>query len=93
MASGARKGSSRVEQERARAYRARQEFHAALIARRRRDNLVAGIAGGALILAIVGGQLAYYTLGPGAPIPTPTDSPSPTSTVMPTPGETPTPTP
>lgn len=77
MATGAGKSRSHVEKERARVYRARQEFHAGLQARRRRDNLIAGIGGGILVLAIVAGQVAYYTLGPGTPAPAP--SPTPTS--------------
>lgn len=91
MATGAGKKQSRDAKERTRVYQARQEFHDGLIARRRRDNLIAGIAGGVLILAVVGGQVAYYTLGPGTPAP----APSPTSSVTPTPGVTgePTPTP
>lgn len=82
MATGAGKKQTREERERARVYRARQQFHQGLIARRRRDNLIAGIAGGALIFAVIGGQVAYYTLGPGAPAPTP--SPTPTMTPAPT---------
>lgn len=95
MATGAGKKQTREERERARVYRARQEFHQGLITRRRRDNVIAGVAGGALILAVVGGQVAYYTLGPGAPTPTPAPSPTPTTTVTPTPSDTPavTPTP
>lgn len=89
MATGAGKKQTREERERARVYRARQEFHQGLLARRRRDNLIAGVAGGVLILAVVGGQIAYYTLGPGAPAPAP--SPTPTTTVAPEPSETPTP--
>lgn len=86
MATGAASRQSREAKERTRAYRARQEFHDSLVARRRRDNLVAGIAGGALILAVVGGQIAYYTLGPGTPEPAP--SPTATSSVTPTPAPT-----
>lgn len=82
MATGAGKKQSREAKERTRLYRARQEFHDGLIARRRRDNLVAGLAGGILILAIVGAQTLYYTAGPGAPTPTP--SPSATPTPVPT---------
>jgi len=91
------KKQSRVEKERARVYRARQEFHRGLVARRRRDNLVAGVAGGLLILAVVGGQVAYYTAGPGAPAPapTPTDSGTPAAPPAELPGssEIPAPTP
>lgn len=101
MASGAGKKGDRAAKERARLYLARQEYHEGVQRRRRRDNLIAGIAGGALILAVVGGQLAYYTLGPGAPEPEPspsvtptpttavTESPSPTATVTPSPSPTP----
>ena len=78
MATGAGKKQSREAKERTRLYRARQEIHDGLIARSRRDNLVAGVAGGILILAIVGGQTLYYTAGPGAPTPTPSPSATPT---------------
>jgi len=85
VAAGAGKRQSRDERERTRVYQARQEFHEGLIARRRRDNLIAGIAGGVLILAVVGGQIAYYTLGPGAPVPEPTATATPTPSVSETP--------
>ncbi|MFT4052319.1 MAG: dioxygenase [Microbacterium sp.] len=81
MATGAGKKQSREARERTRAYQARQEFHEGQVARRRRDNLVAGIAGGVLILAAVGGQIAYYTLGPGAPEPTATATATPTASI------------
>lgn len=86
---------AREARERARLYQARQEFQDGVQRRRRRDNLIAGIAGGALILAVVGGQIAYYTLGPGqpAPAPSPTVSPTPTPTATPSPTPTPTTTP
>ena len=89
------KKQSRDEKERARLYRARQEFHASLIARQRRDNVIAGVAGGLLILAVVGGQVAYYTAGPGAPTPAPTDAgtPAPTPVELPGSSEIPAPTP
>lgn len=83
MATGAGNRQSREAKERTRAYQARQKFHEGLLARRRRDNLIAGVAGGALILAVIGGQIAYYTLGPGTPEPAP--SPTPTTSVTPTP--------
>lgn len=83
MASGAGKKSARASRDRARLYQARREFHQGLEQRRRRDNIVAGVAGGALILAVIAGQVAYFTVGPGqpapAPSPTPTSSPSPTA--------------
>lgn len=63
------RGRSRTdaaERERARLYEARRSFHLGVAARRRRDDLIAVIAGGLLILAVIGGQVAYYTVGPGA---------------------------
>ncbi len=83
---------TRTERERARLYQARQELHDAQLRRRRRDNLIAGIAGGALILAVTGGQIAYFTLGPGAPAPAPSPTPTPTQS-MDAPATTPEPTP
>ena len=55
-------------------YQARQEFHDGQARRRTRDNLIAGIAGGLLILGVVAAQTAYFVAGPGAPEPTPTST-------------------
>lgn len=96
MANGGKDRSSRESRERARLYQARQEFHSGQARRRTRDNLVAGIVGGALILAVVGAQTAYFVSGPGAPEPSPTTTgmtPAPTTTPTPTPSTTTTPTP
>lgn len=80
MATGKGKTPSRETRERARLYQARQQYHAAGIARRRRDDLIAGIAGGVLIVGILVGQAMYFTAGPGAPAPVPTSTPSPAPT-------------
>ena len=77
MATGAGKKNARVESERVRLYQARQQFHAGTVKRRTRDNIVAGIGGAVLILAILGGQWAYFEAGPGAPAPTPTPTSTP----------------
>ncbi|MFI8631983.1 dioxygenase [Microbacterium sp. NPDC077663] len=80
MAAGRSKGrDSAHERERARLYEARRRFHDSVIRRRRRDNLVAAFAGGVLIVALLGAQIAYYTVGPGLPEPAPT----PTAPVAP----------
>jgi hypothetical protein len=90
VASSAGKKDARAVRERARLYEARQQFHDGRVRRRRRDNLIAGVAGGLLIVAVLGAQTLYYTAGPGVPAPTPT----PTTTVAPTPApDAPTPTP
>lgn len=93
MANGASGKQSREEKERARVYRARQEFHASLGARRRRDNLIAGIAGAVLLVAIIAAQVAYFTVGPSTPAPSLTPSSTSTSTPAPEPTATDTPSP
>ncbi len=97
MSTGGRDRASRAERERARAYQARLAFHDAKIRRRTRDNVIAGIAGGILILGVAGAQIAFYTAGPGVPQPTPTPSsseapaPVPTGPLAPDPTVSPTP--
>jgi hypothetical protein len=88
---------TRDARERSRIYQARQKFHEDQARRRRRDNLLAGIIGGVLIIAVLGGQVAYFTMGPGTPEPapsvSPTSTPAPTESPSATPSATPTPTP
>ena len=79
MAAGGKDRDARAARERARAYQARQEFHEGQVRRRTRDNLIAGIVGGVLILAVVGAQVAFYTVGPGKPVPSPRTSPPPST--------------
>ncbi|MCM3696675.1 dioxygenase [Microbacterium oleivorans] len=96
MAAGRSKGrDSAQERERARVYEARRRFHASVDQRRRRDNLIAGVAGGLLIVALLGAQVAYYTVGPGTPepAPTPTAPASPSGTPSPDVSGSPTPSP
>ena len=99
MTTGGKDRGGREARERTRLYQARQEFHAGQGRRRTRDNLIAGIAGGLLILGVIAAQTAYFVVGPGAPepsptsTPTPTVTPTPTDTPEPTPSSTPTPTP
>ncbi len=93
MAAGGKQRDTREERERARLYQARQAFHEGRSRRRTRDNLIAGIAGGLLILAIVAGQAAYFMAGPGAPVPTPSVSSSPSPATTPDPDVSPTATP
>jgi hypothetical protein len=88
VATGGKQRDTRAERERVRVYQARQAFHAGQSRRRTRDNLIAGIGGGLLILAIVAGQAAYFTAGPGAPAPTPTATPTPAGSGSPAPSPT-----
>ncbi|QEW00044.1 dioxygenase [Microbacterium caowuchunii] len=80
MASGrnGRGRGSAQERERARLYQARRDFHRSVARRRTRDNVLAGVVGGFLILAVIGGQVAYFTMGPGTPAPSPAPSTSTT---------------
>jgi len=71
----------RAAHERARLYAARREYHDGLARRRSRDNVIAAVAGGVLILAAIGAQVAYFTAGPGAPAPAESPAPSPTETL------------
>jgi len=76
-----------------RTYQARRQFHDGQVRRRTRDNLIAGIAGGILVLGIVGIQTAYFVAGPGAPAPAPSSTSTPAPSGEPDPSPTPTPTP
>ncbi|MGV9193032.1 dioxygenase [Microbacterium sp. MC2] len=91
MATGAGKKNARAESERARLYQARRQFHAGTVRRRTRDNLIAGVGGGVLILAILGAQWAYFTAGPGRPEPTPASTSTPAPSPEPTPSASPEP--
>jgi hypothetical protein len=88
VAAGGKQRETREERERGRVYQARRAYHDGRARRRTRDNLIAGVAGGLLIAAVVAGQAAYFMAGPGTPTPSPT--PTPTSTVTPEPSTTPT---
>ncbi len=90
MAGRGKNRDDRAAQERARVYAARREFHAGLARRRTRDNVIAAVGGGALILAVLAGQTVYFTLGPGAPVPADTPSPTPTTTTPASPTPAPT---
>lgn len=85
VASGGKDRDARAARERTRTYQARREFHEGQVRRRTRDNILAGVVGGVLILAVVGGQIAFYTVGPGRPAPSPSSSPSPSAPVSPSP--------
>lgn len=96
MATAGKGRETREARERARVYQARLQLHEAQSRRRRRDNVIAGIVGGLVILAASGAQVAYFTAGPGAPEPSPSASPgapmSPTPSTEPSPSGTPAPT-
>lgn len=87
MARGGKQRGTRAERERTRIYQARRSFHEGLSRRRVRDNLIAGIGGGVLLVAILIGQTLYYTGGPGAPLPSPSATPGSSPSGTPAPSE------
>ena len=86
MATGGKDRDARAARERTRLYEARRQFHDGQARRRTRDNLIAGVVGGVLVLGLIGAQTLYFGAGPGAPEPSPASTPTPTAT---TPGPTP----
>jgi len=86
VATGGKDRDARAARERTRLYEARRQFHDGQARRRTRDNLIAGVVGGVLVLGLIGAQTLYFVAGPGAPEPTPSSTPTPTAT---TPGPTP----
>ena len=89
MATGGKNRDARAARDRTRLYEARRQFHEGQARRRTRDNLIAGIVGGVLVLGLIGAQTVYFVAGPGAPDPAPSSTPTPTET---TPAPTPSPT-
>lgn len=75
---------ARQARERLRAYQARQRVHERSVARRKRDNWIAGIAGVVIVALAVGAQLLYFGAGPGAVSASPSASPSAAPTPTPT---------
>jgi peptidyl-prolyl cis-trans isomerase B (cyclophilin B) len=71
--------ADRAARQRLRSYTARQTVHRTQVQRRRRDNIIAGIALLAVIVLATVAQVLYFTAGPGIPAATPTASPSPTA--------------
>lgn len=94
MATGGKDRDARAARERTRLYQARRQFHADQARRRTRDNVIAGIVGGVLVLGLVAVQTVYFVAGPGAPAPAPTSTPTPSATTpAPTPSGSPEPSP
>ncbi|GAA5027354.1 dioxygenase [Microbacterium fluvii] len=87
MAAVGKDRAAREARERARLYQARQQLHEAQEHRRTRDNVMAAVIGAVLIVAILGAQWAYFSVGPGQPVPTPsaTSTPAPTDSATPEP--------
>ncbi|WP_426183115.1 hypothetical protein [Microbacterium sp. TWP3-1-2b2] len=68
---------SRAEAERARLYAARTAWHDGQIRRRTRDNLIAGIVGGLLVVGAIASQSVHASVFAPEPEPTETSTPGP----------------
>ncbi|GGD78295.1 hypothetical protein [Microbacterium murale] len=68
---------SRAESERARLYAARTAWHDGQIRRRTRDNVIAGIIGGLLVVGAVASQSVHAAVFAPEPEPTETSTPGP----------------
>jgi peptidyl-prolyl cis-trans isomerase B (cyclophilin B) len=67
--------TDRVARDRVRAYEARQEVHTHIIARRKRDNIIAVVAVVLISAITVGAQLLHVAITPATPTATPTAEP------------------
>jgi hypothetical protein len=68
---------SRAEAERARLYAARTAWHDGQIRRRTRDNLIAGVVGGLLVVGAIASQSVHAAVFAPEPEPTETSTPGP----------------
>ena len=69
---------AREARTRARAYQARRAVHEHQQKRRARDNVIAAIGLGVVLVLAVGAQLLYFNGGPGTAAPTPSATPTAT---------------
>ncbi|MDQ0645506.1 hypothetical protein [Microbacterium murale] len=68
---------SRTETERARLYTARATWHERQNRRRTRDNLIAGVVGGLLVVGAIASQSVHAAVVAPEPEPTETSTPGP----------------
>jgi peptidyl-prolyl cis-trans isomerase B (cyclophilin B) len=68
---------AREARDRLKLYNARQTVHATKVTRRRRDNLIAVIAGLVVIALATGAQILFFSAGPGVPEAEPSASATP----------------
>lgn len=68
---------SRTDTERARRYAARTAWHESRITRRTRDNTIAGVVGGIIIVCAIASQSVHAAVFAPEPEPTATTTPTP----------------
>ncbi|MBO9626223.1 MAG: hypothetical protein J7484_07595 [Microbacterium sp.] len=84
---------ARTQAERARLHAARNAWHEGQLRRRVRDNTIASIVGGLIVVAAIGSQVAHAQVTAPEPTPSPSVAPSesPAPEQTPAPDETPAP--
>ncbi|MFK4760784.1 hypothetical protein ACI3KS_07600, partial [Microbacterium sp. ZW T5_45] len=78
-ARGSKSAQARTQAERARLHEARKAWREGQIRRRVRDNVVAGIAGGIIVVAAITSQVVHAQVTAPEPEPTPAVEPTGTS--------------
>lgn len=91
VARGSKNAQARTSAERARLHAARTQWHDGQIRRRVRDNTIAAVVGGLVVVAAIGSQVVHAQVTAPEPSPSPSVAPStgPTETPAPTPSEAP----
>ena len=92
-ARGSKNAQARTSAERARLHTARTQWQEGQIRRRVRDNAIAAIVGGLIVVAAIGSQVVHAQVTAPEPEPTPTPSIEPTPAPTATPSEAPDPIP
>lgn len=90
-ARGSKNAQQRAQAERARLHAARSDWHQGQIRRRIRDNTIAGVVGGLLVVGAIASQVVHAQVAAPEPTPTPTVEPSSTPAPSDSPTEAPTP--
>lgn len=76
---------ARTEAERARLYAARSGWHEKQLGRRRRDNWIAAVVGGLIVIGAIVSQTVLGQATAPAPTPSPTSSEAPSTSPEPSP--------
>lgn len=88
-ARGSKNAHARTSAERARLHTARTQWHEGQIRRRVRDNTIAAIVGGLIVVAAIGSQVVHAQVATPEPEPSPSPSIEPSTVPTDTPSDAP----
>lgn len=88
-ARGSRDARLRTEAERTRLHAARAAWHSRTIRRRRRDTVVATVAGSLIVVGAIASQVVHAQVTAPEPTPAPTSTSAPVETPSPAPSTSP----